>query len=224
MNTEKEQWKPVKGYEGLYEVSNFGNIKSLNYRNTGKECILKNILNVNDYYHVTLCGKQRYVHKLVAETFIPNPENKPCIDHIIPISCGGTNCVENLRWCTHEENSNNRITKENHQRAINKIWDNNGEEIRKKLSESHKGKTPWNKGSKTSIETRIKQSESHKGIIPKANPPKKVYQYTLDGELVKIWDSTMECGRNGYTQSAVAACCRGIKKQYKGYIWSYSPL
>ena len=58
------------------------------------------------------------------------------------------------------------------------------------------------------------------------NTSKKVYQYTLDGELVKIWLSTMECGRNGFTQSAVSACCNGKKyyKTYKGYIWSYEPL
>ena len=53
---------------------------------------------------------------------------------------------------------------------------------------------------------------------------KKVYQYTLDGELVKEWSSTAECGRNGYNQGSVAACCRGALKTYKGYIWSYVPL
>ena len=56
---------------------------------------------------------------------------------------------------------------------------------------------------------------------------KQVYQYTLDGELVAIWSSTMECGRNGYTQGCIAAACKnnyyGANK-YKGYIWSYIPL
>lgn len=53
---------------------------------------------------------------------------------------------------------------------------------------------------------------------------KKVYQYTLDGTLVKIWNSTMECGRNGFTQSSVSQCCNGKLKKHKGYIWSYKPL
>lgn len=50
---------------------------------------------------------------------------------------------------------------------------------------------------------------------------KKVYQYTLDGQFVREWESTREAGRNGYDQGHVAACCRGELKQYKGYIWRY---
>lgn len=53
---------------------------------------------------------------------------------------------------------------------------------------------------------------------------KKVYQYTLDGTLVKIWKSTQECGRNGFGQGNVAACCRGELDKYKGFRWSYVPL
>ena len=55
---------------------------------------------------------------------------------------------------------------------------------------------------------------------------KNVYQYTLNGELVKTWASTAECGRNGYNQGSVAECCRGNGriKTYKGYKWSYNPL
>lgn len=58
------------------------------------------------------------------------------------------------------------------------------------------------------------------------NPSKssKVYQYKKDGTLVVIWESTRECGRNGFHQSAVSACCRGERKQYRGYIWSYTPI
>lgn len=50
---------------------------------------------------------------------------------------------------------------------------------------------------------------------------KKVYQYTLDGEFVREWVSTKECGRNGFHQGNVAACCRGKLKTYKGFIWKY---
>lgn len=53
---------------------------------------------------------------------------------------------------------------------------------------------------------------------------KQVYQYTLQGELVKIWKSSMECGRNGFTQSSISQCCNGKLKQHKGYIWSHKPL
>ena len=53
---------------------------------------------------------------------------------------------------------------------------------------------------------------------------KQVYQYTIDGTLVKIWSSSNECGRNGFIQSKVSLCCNGIRKQHKGFRWSYEPL
>ena len=53
---------------------------------------------------------------------------------------------------------------------------------------------------------------------------KKIYQYTLDNELVKVWDSTSECGRSGYNRCSVRDCCKGRLKKHKGYKWSYEPL
>lgn len=69
-------------------------------------------------------------------------------------------------------------------------------------------------------------SEVKKGIIPKATPPKQVYQYTIDGKLVRIWSSTMECDRSGYGHQAVGKCClnkfnRLGNNIYKGYMWKY---
>lgn len=53
---------------------------------------------------------------------------------------------------------------------------------------------------------------------------KKVYQYDKNLNLIKIWNSTAECGRNGYNQGNVSSCCLGDLKHYKGYIWKYYPL
>lgn len=53
---------------------------------------------------------------------------------------------------------------------------------------------------------------------------KNVYQYTFDGELVKIWESVTECSKNGYDKAHVSACCRGERKTHKGFKWSYEPL
>ena len=79
------------------------------------------------------------------------------------------------------------------------------------------GKGP--NGTTRSEETRKKLSESHIGNT--SAPRKKVYQYTLDGELIKIWESTQECKRNGFSQGIISECCNGKRKYHKNYIWKY---
>lgn len=122
---------------------------------------------------------------------------------------------------------------------------------KEKISKANKGenngmfgKTPWNKGLSWSDEVREKLSISHLGnksalghVVsveakdriskakkgkPNAKLSKPVYQYTLEGEFIKMWPSVAECSKNGFHH--VADCCRGKRKQDKGYIWSYIPL
>lgn len=110
-----EEWKNIEGYEGMYQVSNKGRVKSLNFNKTKKEKVLAQANRGGGYTCVTLVknGQKKIVdvHRLVALAFIPNPNNKPEIDHIIPISEGGTNAADNLRWVTRAENNNNIMTK-----------------------------------------------------------------------------------------------------------------
>lgn len=120
---EIEIWKDIQGYEGLYQCSNLGRIKSLNrYKqarngsiSSFKEIIKKLQTTRKGYLVVTLNrNKERktfFVHRLVAQAFIPNPDNKPQIDHINTNRTD--NRVNNLRWVTPLENSNNPLTKEN---------------------------------------------------------------------------------------------------------------
>ena len=103
-----EEWRDVKGYKGKYMVSNIGRVKSLNYRNTGKEGIMKPQDNGHGYLQVELCkdGKreQPLVHVLVATAFLENPDNLPEVNH--KDEDKANNCVENLEWCDRAYNLN----------------------------------------------------------------------------------------------------------------------
>lgn len=97
-----EIWKPVSGFEGLYEVSNIGRVRSLTRY---KKVIKPHIINTG-YYQYQLWHKGKYrvafAHRLVAQAFVPNPDNKPYVNHKDENKLN--NSFDNLEWVTHVEN------------------------------------------------------------------------------------------------------------------------
>lgn len=192
----KEVWKDVKGYEGRYQVSNFGRVKSLErkvltrrkngyYYNTVPEKVLKPTLSTGKtggYPTVKLMkdnkGKTVKVHRLVAEAFIPNPNNYSDVNHKDEDKTN--NHVSNLEWCSRKYNNEygtrkNRIySHPNYKRTIRDL----GKERRKPV-----------KG------TNIKTGE------------------------VRIYESMLEAEKDGFYNQNISRVCRGKAKTHKGYTW-----
>ena len=121
------------------------------------------------------------IHRLVAKAFIPNPENKPQVNHIDGNKSNNT--VDNLEWCTASEN-----TKHAYKYGLEKIY--------KGIWNCHYGK------------------KSHKR--------KKVYQYTLDNKLIKIWECAGDANKKlGINIGNIASCCREERNKAGGYKWKY---
>ena len=196
------EWKKIRDYEN-YSVSRNGEVRN---NKTGR--ILKQWKDKNGYSKVKLCknGKEKTirVHRLVAEMFIPNSNNLPCVDHINCIK--DDNRVENLRWCTQKENCNNPLTLEKY---INR---QHTEETKQKISKSHNGK-------RHSEETRRKISESNKGKKISEKVKEKMTENRADKKAViclttlEIYESVKEAERKtGISRGNISQCCKGNRK------------
>ena len=122
----EEIWKPIKGYENIYEISNFGRIKSLLFK---KKRFLKTRIHPSGYELINLKGKTFRVHYLVAQAFIPNFKNYQEINH--KDENKQNNKVDNLEWCSRKYNCNyGTLPKKTADRFGKKIAiiDNNGKE------------------------------------------------------------------------------------------------
>lgn len=101
----EEIWKDIKGYEGVYQISNLGRVKSVKRMSIDNRVLKEKIMKNQDkrgYYQILLNKKCYRINRLVAEAFIPNPDKLPEVNHINGIKTD--NRVENLEWILHEDN------------------------------------------------------------------------------------------------------------------------
>lgn len=150
-NDMEEIWKTVKGYNGYYQVSNTGKVRNPN------KVLTPNVGVKNGYVYVTLRKDKRLLHRIVAETFIPNPFNKPEVDHINGIRTDNNVC--NLRWVTRTENNNNPITKSRFSKSAKGKVIN--AETKKRMSMSRKGEKHPMYNKKHSSFSKRKMSITH---------------------------------------------------------------
>lgn len=198
----KETWKNIPGYENLYQVSNLGNVKSVdrivrqwNGYNYSEKIYKGTILKQYDnkgYKRVLLYKngkvKNYFVHRLVAQVFIPNPQKLSQVNHKDENKIN--NNVENLEWCSSTYNIN--YGKRN---AI----------VSSKM-----------------IKRKLKDSTKKKLSISQNSHKKPIVQYDLKGNLIKRWESAREIERElNIRHDLVAKCCKGFLHKTNNYIFEY---
>lgn len=160
----KEIWLPINGYEGLYEVSSFGRVRSLNYSRTGQTRILVSAQKKNGYLQVGLFKNRKRknykVHRLVAEAFIPNWFDDKQVNHIDEDKTN--NRVENLEWCSAKYNINYGTRNEKLSKIVLQ-FSKTGEFIKEWSSIMEAERNGFNNGNIVSC-CRGKR-KSHKGFI-----------------------------------------------------------
>lgn len=188
-----EVWKDIAGYEGLYQVSSHGNVRSLNWGNRG---FVKNLYlkpHNKGYLQVELSNrgikKMHTVHRLVALAFVPGYSEGLVVNHLDENK--QNNRCENLEWCTTSENTKHSCN------IHPQRYSNNGK---------HRHQSS--------------RASSLKGRYLFGVP---IIQCDQSGKTLQTWSSPVEIRNAlGYSDWSIRECCRGKRKQAYGYIWQYA--
>lgn len=204
MDKEQEIWKEIEGFKGVYYISNYGQVKSVDRMGKNNHFIpgriMKQKTDKNGYKIVNLRTESGHidkkVHRLVAQAFISNPFNYPVVNH--KNEKPGDNYYRNLEWCTVRYN-NNYGTRN------------------KRISEKQKSiPRDYMKGDKNYFHTHVYKRKDH----PFA---RKVNQYDLDGNLIAVFYCMEDAAEAvGCSPSAISMACRGLRDKIKGFRWSYA--
>lgn len=217
------EFKAIAGYEEEYSIDEKGNVWSLR-----SSKFIRAVENNCGY--LTICfwkggkSKRFSIHRLLALTFIPNPENHPCVNHLDGNK--KNNSLENLQWCTHSENGIHA----SRMGLLPEPW-NKGkhlpEAVKAKLSAALKGRvSPCGmKGKNHSEESKRKLRESNLG--KSRNKGKIAYQYpvfqlSLDGTFIKEWaNGKLAAAELGISHGNLVACLKGKRNKTGGFKWQY---
>lgn len=187
-----QEWQPIEGYEGLYEISKIGRVKSLSRLKTtlliGTFMTTEKILSAGlreGYPSVSLTNKggvykSHSIHRLLAKAFIPNPKNLPCINHINAIR--NDNRLENLEWCT---------------------W-------------SHNNREAYRTGNQIPLKPMLgRLGKFHSGSKP-------ILQFSRNGDFIKEYSCASEAKREtGIDNKLISMACLGKISQTKGFVWKF---
>lgn len=238
---EDEIWKDIPGYEGRYKISNYGKVWSY-----FKKDFMSIYIDKDGYSRVALFkdGKQKQlqVHRLVAQTFIPNPDNLPVVRHKVSIVNGGDNSVDNLQWGTIQDNADDRTRDGLHKTAVRKALakpvyqiDPKTKEIVKRfetITEAAKEVNgdcgPIGEVCKGKFKLaydyywKFVDDESPIEIRERKNNPRPVIQMDLNGNFIAEYPSALEASKatNGH-QGSISKVCKGIRKTANGYKWKF---
>lgn len=244
----KEIWKEVNGFEGQYEVSNKGRIRSVDrlVNQQGriqlyKGCIMSPYVNNSGYLMIRLSkGNKKYsftIHRIVACAFVANPNNYPCVNHKDEDKMN--NNSENLEWCTNKYNINyGTATLRRSVKMGTKIcqYDLEGNLIRQYFSIKNAAKVNGLSSSTIGDCVRGYICQSHGYIWIKtneSNPPQKiepkfrknsarpVVQYDLGLNPIKEYPSASVAAKElGISSGGICSCCSGEARTAGGFVWS----
>ena len=180
-----EKWVNIENHPS-YFISNFGRV----FSKKSNKVIKNRVVSKNGYQQITLDNSQLLVHRLVAQAFIPNPNNLPCVNH--KDENPGNNDFRNLEWCTYKYNSNYGTNPSRHS---------------KKMLDRYNNDSDW----KSDCIKRLAEIQKKKR--------KRVVQLDKFNNYLKTYESSYATEKDGHLSVHVCDCANGKRKTHHGYKW-----